>query len=215
MRGCFACSSTETTFVDEPDEAKARRTRASTPKPSAESGLGVLTFMPETSLFGLRRHAHAFIVPVARLRLRATISQVTADNPPLRSTSLPKTLTNPVHVDGTTDSGKYYLRHGEEGGHGSSSPRSRTEERRVHDHGRAVLAASRWTAGETRYKNGGGGDPPCTDCHVNGKAIDHFAGRARDGDGRRRSSGSPSRRASRRAASRSRSTTSRSARRGT
>jgi mono/diheme cytochrome c family protein len=37
----------------------------------------------------------------------------------------------------------------------------------------AQYSTSRWTAGETRYKNGSGGDPPCTDCHVNGKAIDH------------------------------------------
>ncbi|MDF2697695.1 MAG: hypothetical protein K0S65_6078, partial [Labilithrix sp.] len=49
--GVFACSSTETTFVDEPDDESPTDAGFDT-KPSAESGLGVLTFMPETSFSG-------------------------------------------------------------------------------------------------------------------------------------------------------------------
>ncbi|MBN9160511.1 MAG: hypothetical protein BGO98_02445 [Myxococcales bacterium 68-20] len=165
--GVFACSSTETSFVEE-DEPVATDAGFDT-KPSAESGLGVLTFMPETSYSG-HDGTHTFTVPVA-VYDSADDLKVTADDPAAAEV-VPKVLANPVRTDGTTDNGKYFFVVVKKPGTikltATSQGKSATSTITV-----AEYSTARWTAGETRYKNGGGGDPPCTDCHVNGKAIDH------------------------------------------
>ncbi|MBX3205280.1 MAG: hypothetical protein KF764_09435 [Labilithrix sp.] len=165
--GVFACSSTETSYIEE-DEPAATDAGFDT-KPSAESGLGILTFMPQTSYSGFDG-THTFTVPVA-VYDSADDLKVTATDPSAADV-VAKKLTNPVRPDGTTDNGKYFLVTVKKPGTitltATSNGKSVESTITV-----AEYTTSRWTAGETRYKNGSGGDPPCTDCHVNGKAIDH------------------------------------------
>ncbi|MBX3216785.1 MAG: hypothetical protein KF850_32420 [Labilithrix sp.] len=165
--GVFACSTTETSYIeeDEPDTFDA----GFDTQPSAESGLGVLTFMPERSYSGYDG-THRFIVPVA-VYDSADDLDVTVDDP-AAAEIVAKKLTNPVRTDGTTDNGKYFFVTVKKPGTitltATSQGKSATSTITV-----ASYEPSRWAAGETRYENGGSGDPPCTDCHVNGSAIDH------------------------------------------
>lgn len=166
--GVFACSSTQTTYVDEPEEPGVKDAGFDT-KPSAESGLGFLTFMPEKSYSGIDG-THDFIVPVAVYDSGDDL-KVTASDPSAVEIT-PKQLGNPVHADGTTDNGKYFFVKVKKAGTITltASSNGKTAESTITV---AQYTPERWRAGETRYKNGGGGDPPCTDCHVNGQAIDH------------------------------------------
>lgn len=135
-------------------------------KPSPDSGLGELRFQPSKSYSGYDG-THTFKVPVA-VYDSADDLKVTADG----ATVTPTKLKNPVNQDGVTDNGKYFLVTVEQAGTitltATSAGRSVTSTIDV-----VSYAPSRWQAGQTRYVNGGGGDPPCTNCHVNGQAIDH------------------------------------------
>ncbi len=166
--GVFACSSTKTTYIDEPEEPGVKDAGFDT-KPSSGSGLGLLTFMPDTSYSGFDG-THTFIVPVAVYDSGDDL-KVTASDPSAVEIT-PKQLTKPDHPDGTTDNGKYFFVTVKKAGtitlKATSNGKSAESTITV-----AEYTAERWAAGETRYKNGRGTDPPCTDCHVNGKAIDH------------------------------------------
>ena len=168
--GVFACSSTQTTYVDEPeDEQPGVKDAGFDTKPSGDTGLGILTFMPEKSYSGFDG-THAFVVPVAVYDSGDDL-QVTADDPSAVEI-VPKKLTNPVRPDGTTDNGKYFFVTVKKAGTITLTATSggKTAESSITV---AEYTTDRWAAGEARYKNGSGGEPACTECHVNGQAIDH------------------------------------------
>lgn len=167
--GVFACSSTQTSYVDEPEEEPGVKDAGFDTKPSAETGLGILTFMPEKSYSGFDG-THAFIVPVAVYDSDDDL-KVTASDPSAVEI-VPKKLTNPVRPDGTTDNGKYFFVTVKKAGTITltASSGGKTAESTVTV---AEYATDRWAAGEARYKNGSGTEPACTECHVNGQAIDH------------------------------------------
>ncbi len=167
--GVFACSSTQTTYVDEPDEEPGVKDAGFDTKPSAESGLGILTFMPERSYSGFDG-THDFVVPVAVYDSGDDL-KVTASDPSAVEI-VPKKLTNPVRPDGTTDNGKYFFVNVKKAGTVTliASSNGKTAESTITV---TEYSTARWAAGEARYKNGSGGEPACTDCHVNGEAIDH------------------------------------------
>ncbi len=170
-----ACSSTQT--VDSGDDSSGVTSDAGYKRdgstydsaPSPDSGLGVLRFQPTTSYSGYDG-THSFQVPVAVYDAASDL-QVSADDASA-VTVTPATLKNPVSPDGVTDNGKYFLVTVKKAGTitltASSSGRSATTTITV-----VSYAPDRWQTGQTRYVNGGSGDPPCTDCHVNGQAIDH------------------------------------------
>jgi hypothetical protein len=166
--GVFACSSTTTSYVDEPEEQPAADGGFDS-QPSAESGLGVLTFMPESSFSGFDG-THTFTVPIAIYDSGDDLKVTSSD--PAAADIVPKKLTNPVREDGTTDNGKYFFVTVKKAGAITlkATSNGKTVESKITV---AEYASGRWEAGETRYKNGGSGDPACTDCHVNGSAIDH------------------------------------------
>lgn len=167
--GAVACSSEpEATYIDEPVPGEPQDAGFDS-TPSPDSGLGVLTFRPDRSYSGFDG-THTFIVPVA-VYDSASDLEVTADDPSAVDI-VPKTLAKPVRDDGTVDNGKYFFVTVKKAGTITltATSQGKTAE--------SVLTVTqypgdRWTAGETRYKGGGSGDPPCTDCHVNGQAIDH------------------------------------------
>jgi hypothetical protein len=165
--GVFACSETTTSYIDEPDEPAVDGGFDSQPSP--ESGLGVLTFMPESSYSGFDG-THAFTVPVAVYDSGEDL-EVTASDPSAAEI-VPKKLTNPVREDGTTDNGKYFFVTVKKAGTVTlkATSNGKTVESKI-----TVIdyADGRWETGETRYKNGANGEPACTECHVNGTAIDH------------------------------------------
>ncbi len=137
--------------------------------PAADSGLGELRFQPSQSFSGYDG-AHTFTVPVAVYDYGSDL-KVTADAPDAVKI-VPATLKNPVNQDGVTDNGKYFLVTVLKAGTitltATSAGRKASTKIVVVDY-----SPDRWSAGQTRYVNGGGGDPPCTNCHVNGQAIDH------------------------------------------
>ena len=167
--GVFACSSTETKFVDEPDEETNVRDAGFDSRPSPDSGLGILTFMPEKSYSGFDG-THEFIVPVAVYDSGDDL-RVTASDPSAAEIT-PKQLANPVRPDGTSDNGKYFFVKVKKAGTVTltASSNGKTAESVITV---AEYSTARWAAGETRYNNGSGGEPACTECHVNGQAIDH------------------------------------------
>jgi len=158
-----ACSKTETTYIEVPvDEPDAG---AVTPV-SPDSGLGVMTFRPPRAYSGYDG-TRTFQVPVAVYDADDDLV-VTASN---GATVEPKRLTTPTR-DGITDNGRYFFVTVQRPGDITLTARSK---------GRQVTAtitvasyaANRWAAGQARYMNASGSEPPCADCHVNGAAIDH------------------------------------------
>jgi hypothetical protein len=166
--GVFACSSTETKYVDEP-EGPGGKDAGFDSQPSAESGLGILTFMPERSFSGFDG-THTFTIPVAVYDSSDDL-EITADDPAAVDI-VPKKLEKPVASDGTTDAGKYFFVTVKKAGTIKLTAKSQGK---TADSTVTITSydSARWAAGEARYKNGGSGDPPCTDCHVNGNAVDH------------------------------------------
>lgn len=169
VAGLVACGTqTESHWVDEPDPA-ASGDAGFDSAPSPDSGLGILTFRPARSYSGFDG-THTFTVPVAVYDSASDLT-VTADDPSAVDIA-PKTLTNPVKSDGTTDNGKYFFVTVKKAGTitltASSQGRSAQSTLTV-----TSYTPDRWSTGEARYKTGEAGDPPCTDCHVNGQAIDH------------------------------------------
>jgi hypothetical protein len=167
--GVFACSTTKVSYIDEPEQ-QGPTDAGFDSNPPADSGLGLLTFMPETAFSGYDGQ-HTFIVPVAVYDSGDDL-KVTASDPSTVDI-VTKQLSKPVRSDGTTDNGKYFFVTVKKPGTVklTAASQGKTAEATITV---TQYDASRWTAGETRYKNGGGpGQPPCTDCHVNGEAIDH------------------------------------------
>lgn len=163
----LACSSTKQVWVDEPDEPRADGGFVT--KPSPDSGLGILQFRPAQSYSG-HDGEHTFKVPVAVYDSADDLT-VTATDPSAVDIA-PKKLADPVRADGTADNGKYFLVTVKKAGTITLQARSggETVEAKIDV---TDYAPDRWATGEARYLNGGGGDPPCANCHVRGKAIDH------------------------------------------
>jgi hypothetical protein len=163
--GLSACTKDVATYVDEPiaDDAGFDT------RPSADSGRGVLTFMPSKAYSGFDG-THSFTVPVAVYDAADDLDVSVTD--PASADIVKTTLVNPLRSDGTTDNGRYYLVSVKKAGTVTLVAKSggKSTEMTITA---ASYAAGRWEAGETRYKNGGEGDPPCTNCHVNGQAVDH------------------------------------------
>jgi hypothetical protein len=162
----FACSSSEPSQTARP--AKANDAGFDT-KPSPESGLGVLTFMPRTSFSGFDG-THTFTVPVAVYDSAEDLELVASDSSAVDIA--PKRLAAPVRSDGTIDNGKYFFVTVKKAGTTKLTARSNgaTAETTLTV---TPYATGVWEAGESRYKSGRGADPPCTTCHVDGQAIDH------------------------------------------
>jgi hypothetical protein len=166
--GVFACSQTETKWVDVPDDSGTDKEPEGGVQPSPDSGLGILTFRPDQGFSGVDG-VHTFTFPVA-VYDSANDLKVTSSDPSVEI--VPKQLVNPVNENGA-DNGKYFFITAKQAGTftltAKSGGKTATFSATIADY-----SPSAWTAGETRYKNGGSsGDPPCTDCHVNGQAIDH------------------------------------------
>jgi hypothetical protein len=166
-----ACSTTKTSYVDDPDDDDpgGAKDAGFDTQPSRDSGLGVLAFMPSASFSGFDG-THSFKVPVA-VYGSADDLKVTRTDPEAADIA-PKQLVNPVRNDGTSDNGKYFIVTVNKSGTITLEATSggKTVESKIDV---TQYAAGRWEAGEARYKNGSGNDPPCTTCHVDGKAIDH------------------------------------------
>lgn len=159
-----ACSSTKTRveYVDEPGDGGASPDSA----PPPDSGLGVLRFAPTQAYSGFDG-THAFQVPLGVYDSAPDLVVTAAD--PTAATIKPTELVNPVTVDGIADTGKYFLVTVKRAGaitlNATSGGKTATATITV-----APYAADRYATGQTRYTTG---SPPCSDCHVNGEAIDH------------------------------------------
>jgi mono/diheme cytochrome c family protein len=138
--------------------------------PPVDSGLGVLRFMPNVVYSGFDG-AHSFKVPLAVYDGESDLTVTASD--PTAVTIAPTKLKNPVNEDGVTDLGAYFLVTVLKAGPitltASSAGRSATATLNV-----TSYEEGRWAIGEARYTNAGAGtSQPCTNCHVDGKAIDH------------------------------------------
>jgi hypothetical protein len=82
------------------------------------------------------------------------------------------TLAKPVGPNGT-DTGKYYIATIKAAGDVTFTAKSNGKSASATLHV-AKYDPATWTTGEARYTAGPNADnPPCTDCHVDGQAIDH------------------------------------------
>lgn len=165
----FACSTTTQKYVDE-DEEEEEKDGGFVTKPSPDSGLGILSFMPSESFSGFDGE-HTFKVPVAVYDSADDLEVTATDSS--AADIVPTQLENPERIDGTVDNGKYFLvtvkRAGKITLKATSGGKSVESTITVTDY-----PPGRWQVGKTRYENkGGNGDPPCAQCHVNGEAIDH------------------------------------------
>ena len=160
-----ACSSTKTTYVDDPIPVADAGGDSAV---ASDAGFGVLSFRPATAFSGFDG-THTFQVPVAVYNAGADVT-VTADDASAADVT-PASLLNPTK-DGVTDTGKYFLVTTKKAGTvtltARTSGRSATSSITVTAYG-----TDRWTTGQQRYLNGEGGDPPCTDCHAGTSGIDH------------------------------------------
>lgn len=168
----FACSSdpAQGPAVDEPEDGGLVRDGSTFDSAvSPESGLGELRFSPASTYSGYDGQ-HTFKVPIAVYDYGADLTVSVVD--PSTATVTPVKLKNPVNQDGLTDNGAYFmvtvLKAGTVNLKATTGGKSVTTKITVADY-----PATQWTTGQTRYNSGGSGDPPCTDCHVNGQAIDH------------------------------------------
>ncbi|MBX3229518.1 MAG: hypothetical protein KIT84_17130 [Labilithrix sp.] len=167
----FACTKTETTYVDEDDDDDDTTVDSGSGKPPADSGLGILGFKPEVMYSGFDGE-HTYMVPFA---VYDADDDLTVTASPAASVSFEKVeLRNPVTENGT-DLGRYYMvtvkAPGEVTFTAKSKNRTATGVLNV-----ATYTPAAWAAGKARYENGIAGDaknPPCTDCHQNGQDIDH------------------------------------------
>lgn len=160
-----ACSKDEAKYVEEEVPTDA----GFDSKPSPDSGLGILTFMPKQAYSG-HDGTNTFTVPVAVYDSGDDLVVAAAD--PSAADVIPKKLVFTTREDGTIDNGKYFFVTVKRPGAITltATSRGKSVETTITV---ASYASSRWAAGEKRYKGGGSADPPCTDCHVNGQAIDH------------------------------------------
>ncbi len=155
-------------YVDEPAPQETPDAGFDT-APSPDSGLGILTIRPLKTYSGFDG-SHTFVVPVGVYDSSSDL-QLTADDPSAAEI-VPKALAKPVKDDGSIDNGKWFFVTVKKAGtiklKATSGGQTAESTLTV-----TAYSADRWGTGETRYKNGGSGDPPCTNCHVNGSAIDH------------------------------------------
>lgn len=154
--------------IDVPDGSEPAEAGDFDSTPSPESGLGTMLFRP-SAVFTGHDGAHTFVAPLAVYDAEGDLT-VTADDPAV--TVEAKALVNPV-VDGVTDNGKYFFVSASKAGTftltASSQGRTATAALTV-----TAYDAARWTAGEARYMaTGAGADQPCSNCHVDGQAVDH------------------------------------------
>ena len=164
--GVMACSTTETRYIDEPLPETTDAGTATDSGMSPDSGLGILSFRPPASFSGFDG-THSFKVPVA-VYSAADDLVVSASN---GAGVVPKRLVEPAR-GGVTDNGRYFLVTVKQAGPitltATTGGRTATSTITV-----TSYPAGRWARGETRYTKGESGDPPCTDCHVNGQGVDH------------------------------------------
>lgn len=163
----IACTHEATKLVDDPagddddDDASSL--------PPTDSGLGLLSFKPSDIYSGFDG-THTFKVPFA---IYDYGDDVTVTASPAGSVTLAEaTLAKPVGPNGT-DTGKYYIATVKAAGDITltAKSKSKTASGTLHV---TEYDPNTWTTGEGRYKAGPNTDnPPCTDCHVNGQAIDH------------------------------------------
>lgn len=165
-----ACGSTKEIYVDEPiDPPAAERDAGFDTKPSPDSGLGVLQFRPAQSYSGFDGE-HTFKVPIAVYDSADDLTVTATD--PSAVTIAPVRLAEPTGEDGVMDNGKYFLVTVKEAGTITLEAESggRTAGAKIDV---TAYPPGRWADGETRYMNGGGGEPPCAKCHAGGRAVDH------------------------------------------
>ncbi|MBX3225999.1 MAG: cytochrome c [Labilithrix sp.] len=132
--------------------------------PPEGSGEGTLLFQPSLEYSGFDGE-HTFKVPIS-IHGSGSDLVLTADDPSA------VTIAKASLVDATGDKGLYYMITPKKAGLVTLTARSRgqTAEAEIHV---ASYAPSRWAAGEKRYLEGGGGAPPCAQCHGGGEGIDH------------------------------------------
>lgn len=175
----FGCSTTQPSgLADEEVPAEnSGNTGSTTAKdggfdstPSPDSGLGVLSFSPDSAFSGFDG-VHAFKVPIAVYD--AADDLVVSASDPSAAEIVPVKLAKPLRDDGTYDNGKYFMVTPKKAGaitlvaksHGQKVEATLTV---------AAYVSSEWTAGKTRYENAAtNGDPACTSCHAGSAGIDH------------------------------------------
>jgi hypothetical protein len=133
-------------------------------RPPENSGESMLLLLPTISYSGFDG-AHTFRVPIQVQGSGADL-ELEAEDPSAVA------ITKTALLDKTGDKGRYFMLETKKAGvltlHAKS--KGQTADARV------IVTnydPSRWETGRTRYENGGGGDPACTTCHVDGRAIDH------------------------------------------
>lgn len=133
-------------------------------RPPESSGESLLLLLPSLSYSGFDG-VHSFRVPI-QVQGAGTDLELEAEDP------LAVTITKTSLVDPTGDKGRYFMIETKAPGLVTLHARSRgqTADARVVV---ASYAPARWEAGQKRYEGGGGADPACTTCHLNGRAIDH------------------------------------------
>ncbi len=165
----FACSTTKETYVEE-DEEEEEEDGGFVTKPSPDSGLGILTFMPKEAYSGYDGE-HTYKVPLAVYDSADDLEVTATDSSSVEI--VPTALENPERNDGTIDNGKYFMVTVKRPGTITlkASSGGKTAEATINV---TEYTSARWQTGKTRYENGGAnGEPPCVQCHVNGEAIDH------------------------------------------
>ncbi len=132
--------------------------------PPTNSGEDTLLFLPSIEYSGFDG-AHTFKVPIA-VHGGGDDLEVTADD------SSAAVITAVTLADPTGNKGKYFIIDVKKAGTLKLSAKSKGQTASAR-----VIAAdydpARWSVGEQRYKAAVNGDPACTSCHVDGRAIDH------------------------------------------
>jgi hypothetical protein len=168
--GGLACTEDPAPFpIDDDDGGKNGGTDGGVDSKPPEDSSFKFEFRPLKSYSGYDG-VHTFKAPVAVYDSDADL-KVTGD--PSAVTIEPVKLKNPVSPDGIEDKGKYFLITVKKPGTHTITATSKGKSVQV-ELASTQYDSAQWTAGETRYKNQGtNNDPPCTNCHVNGDAIDH------------------------------------------
>lgn len=133
-------------------------------RPPESSGESMLVLLPSISYSGFDGE-HTFRVPIQVQGSGADL-ELEAEDPSA------VVMTKTALVDPTGDKGKYFMLETKKAGLVLLHARSKGQTANA----RVVVTSyvpTRWTTGKTRYESGGGGDPACATCHVNGRAIDH------------------------------------------
>ncbi len=134
--------------------------------PPEDSGLGFVDIRPSNPLYGGFDGTHDFRVPFAVYGAGADL-KLTSDVPG----ALDFQPVELVDKGNPPDNGRYFFVVCKQAGdftiRAASGGQTATTTISV-----AQYAAGRWAAGEQRYKNGAGADPPCLQCH-SATGIDH------------------------------------------